>query len=119
MPQASRGCLEASSDVVDRGGLRQLPQERIRVLQVLLVEALGEPVVDGLEEVAGLGALALALPEAGVGRGGAEFEGLRLLGARDLEGSLELRSASSTVRSGLPEYDAALLWVKPCVGRLR
>ncbi len=50
--------------------LPQLLQQRLCILQVPRVEAFREPVVDGLEEVASLGALVLALPEGGEGGGG-------------------------------------------------
>jgi len=72
-----------------RGLRAQLLQQRLRVLEVRRVEAFGEPGVDGLEQIAGVGALALALPEVGEGGGGAQLEGLRLLAPRDFEGPVE------------------------------
>jgi len=44
---------------------RQLIQQRLRFLQIGGVEPLGEPAVDGGEEVAGLGGLTLGVPQAG------------------------------------------------------
>ena len=45
--------------------LTKLVQQRICLLQIGGVEALGEPAVDGGKQVAGLGGLALGMPEAG------------------------------------------------------
>ena len=44
--------------------LRQLVEQRLCLFQIRRVEALGEPAVDGGEQVAGFGGLALGLPEA-------------------------------------------------------
>ena len=58
-------------------GLRQLVQQRLRVHQILRVEAFREPVVDGGEEGAGFVLLALALPEPGEARRRASPAALR------------------------------------------
>ena len=44
--------------------LRQRVQQRLGLLEVGGVKTLGEPVVDGRQEVVGLGTLALLLPQA-------------------------------------------------------
>ncbi len=50
-----------------------LAEQHPCVLQISGVEPLGEPAVDRGEQVAGLGGLALGVPEAGEAGGGAEF----------------------------------------------
>jgi hypothetical protein len=57
----------------------QLLQERLGFLEVGGVKALGELAVNRGEQLAGCGALALALPQARQAGGGASLEGLRLL----------------------------------------
>jgi hypothetical protein len=52
----------------------KLIEQRLSVLQDRHVEAFGEPAVDGREEIAGFGAIALVAPEAGEAGGGAQFE---------------------------------------------
>ncbi len=54
------------------GRSRQLFEQRLRILRIGGVEALGEPDVDGGEEVAGVGGLALGIPEPGKAGRGAE-----------------------------------------------
>jgi len=58
-----------------------------RFPQIRRVEPFGEPAVDRREKVSGFGALALALPQAGEARPGAQLEGPGLLPAGDLEGA--------------------------------
>ena len=70
-------------------GSGQLVEQRLRLDEVARVEALGEPGVDGRQQRAGLGALALALPEPREARRGTQLEGLRLLCARDVERAAE------------------------------
>ena len=55
------------ADTLSRSAQRL--QKRLRLLQVGGIEALGEPVVDGDEEVVGFTRLALALPQASQGDG--------------------------------------------------
>ena len=50
-------------------------QERLGFLEVGGVKALGEPAVDRRQQLAGFGALALALPQASQAGGGAECPG--------------------------------------------
>src|SRR5262245_4922884 len=66
-------------------------QQRPGVFQVARVEAFGEPLIDRLEERAGLGRPALVAPEAREAGRRAQLEGPGLLRARDLEGALEVR----------------------------
>src|SRR5262245_19743276 len=73
------------------GSPAELYQQRPGVLQVARVEALAEPVVDRLEECAGLGRPALIAPEAREEGRRAQLVGSGLLRARDLEGALEVR----------------------------
>src|SRR5262249_53877457 len=70
-------------------GSGQLVEQRLRLHEVARVEALGEPAVNRGEEVACLGALALALPEPREARRGAQLEGLCLLCPRDVERAAE------------------------------
>src|SRR5690348_6343828 len=51
----------------------QLLQQRLRLLEVRRIEALGEPAIERREQVAGFGALALVAPEAGEAGGRAKF----------------------------------------------
>ena len=53
----------------------ELVEQRLRVLEIGGVEALGEPAVDWREQVAGLSALALMRPQPGEAGRGAEFPG--------------------------------------------
>src|SRR6266851_5115126 len=53
---------------IQSASLRELLQQRLRLLQDRRVEAFLEPAVDWREEVASLGALALVSPEAGEAR---------------------------------------------------
>ncbi len=71
--------MPKTRDNICSKGLRQLVQQRLRLFQVGGVEPLGEPAVDGSEEVAGFDGLALGMPEAGEAGRGAEFPGLGLL----------------------------------------
>ncbi len=69
-----------------------------------LLDAFGEPLVDGLEEGAGFGGLALVAPEAGEAGGDAQLEGACLLLGREVEGtSSRCPASSSRWRSPLPE----------------
>src|SRR5947199_10446884 len=66
--------------------LPELGEKRLRLLQILGVEAFGEPVVDRGQEVIGVLALALALPQTCQAHRGAQLPGLRLLAAGPVEG---------------------------------
>jgi DNA replication protein DnaC len=64
-------------------------EQRLRFPQVRRIKTFGEPAVDGREKFSGFGALALALPQAGEARPGAQLEGPGLLSAGDIEGVTE------------------------------
>src|SRR5215472_3491514 len=76
----ARGVLRLSS---------QLFQQRLGLLQVGGVKALGEPAIDRRQQVVSFGALALLLPQATETRGGAQFPGFRTLVLGDRHGVLE------------------------------
>ena len=68
-------CTRAAAGVGSTGGstggaLRQRVQQRLGLLEVSGVKALGEPMVDGCQEVMGFLALALLLPQASQTRSG-------------------------------------------------
>ena len=65
-------------------------EERLRLFQVWRVEALGEPRIDGREEVMGLLPLALIAPKPGEACRRAKLPGFCLLRAGDFEGALEM-----------------------------
>jgi len=87
---------------VELGGRRtgEPGEERFGVAQVGGVEALGEPGVDGGEEVAGLVQLAAIGPEAGEGSGGTQLEGLGALVAGDIKGGEEVRLGRLALAGG-------------------
>jgi hypothetical protein len=62
----------------------QLIEQRLGLLQIARVEALGEPVVDRSEKIAGLIPLALIAPEARHAHRGAKFPGFCLLCTREI-----------------------------------
>ena len=64
-------------------------EQRLRFSQVRGVEALGEPAVEGREQVARLAPSALLAPQPGEARGGAQFVAPRALLAGDREGGAE------------------------------
>ena len=70
--------------------LRQLVQQRLRLLQIARVEAFGEPPVNRSQQFARLLHLALVAPEACEAHGGAEFPGFGLLLASNCERVLEI-----------------------------
>ena len=72
-----------------RGMLYQLVEQPLRVFQVGGVEALGEPSVDGCEQVAGLALPALLAPQPGEACSGAQFVAARALIAGDRQGGAE------------------------------
>src|SRR5215472_10331833 len=71
-----------------RAFLPQLVEQRLRLDEVARVEAFGEPAVDGREEVAGSGALALVAQQPREARRGAQLQGSRALLAGDGEGAV-------------------------------
>ena len=63
----------------------QLVEQRLGILQIGGVEALGEPAVDRRQQLARLGGLALVAPQPGEAGGGAQFPRLRLLRTGSLD----------------------------------
>src|SRR5215831_2288167 len=94
-----------------RGVLRlspQLFQQRLGLLQVSGVEALGEPAIDRGQQLAGLGTLALLLPEATQAHGGPQLERFGLLAAGDVQSPLQPDFRLRRRGPRLPqEHDAA------------
>jgi hypothetical protein len=81
-PRSSRGSTRLSrnwDNSFSRRHLRQLLQQRLRLLQIERVEALREPPVHRSEQFASLLHLALVTPEAGEACRSAEFPGFCLL----------------------------------------
>jgi len=76
--------------------LRQRVQQRLRLLQVRGVKALGEPGVDRRQQRVGLGALALLLPQAAQTRGGAQLPRFGLLATGHIEGVTKVNSGGAT-----------------------
>jgi hypothetical protein len=76
----------------------QLVEQRLGVLEVGGVEALGEPTVDWGEQVVGLPPLALLGPQPREASCRSEFEGFRTLISRDFDGPLKM---AFSVRSAL------------------
>ena len=66
-----------------------LSQQRLRLLQVSGVKALGEPAVDRCQQRTGFGALALLLPQPAQAHGGPQLQRFGLLAAGHGEGLLE------------------------------
>ncbi len=69
--------------------LRQLLKQRFSILQICRVKPFGKPGVHRSQQVVGLLALALGVPQAGQAGGGTEFQGFGLLAAGDGEGLVE------------------------------
>ncbi len=87
------------TDVFERLQLPVLQclKQSLGVLQIRRVKALGEPAVDGGEQIAGLVDLALFLPHAGQAGCGAQ---LQRLGAKGLSSSAADPDQTSRVSSG-------------------
>ena len=67
----------------------QLLQQRLGLLEVSGVKALGEPAVDRGQQLVGLGALALVLPQAAQTHRRPQLQRFRLLAAGNVEGLLK------------------------------
>ena len=85
----TRPAWVGSTGVSTGVALRQRVQQRLRLLQVSGVKALGEPAVDWREEVMGFLVFALLLPETSETGRGAEFPGFCLLRTGYADGLLE------------------------------
>src|SRR4029453_5767883 len=78
-----------SASTVDHPRSAECLEECLSLLQVRGVKALREPAVDFCQQLARVVALALLLPQPCQTRGGPQFQGLGLLVAGNVEGSLE------------------------------
>src|SRR5262249_39090548 len=76
-----------NSSGISMASSRKLVDQGLRFLQIGCVETLGEPAVDGSEEIAGFGVAALVAAEPGEARGRAQFPELGLLFLGDAQGS--------------------------------
>jgi hypothetical protein len=79
----------AHSDHHNQANSGELVQENLRHFEVGGVEALGEPAVNGCQQIACFRSPALFAPQPGEARRGAQFQRFRLLLARDLKRLLE------------------------------
>ena len=68
---------------------RYVCQQRVGLLDVGGVEALGKPAIDGRQQFIGLSTLALLLPEATEAHGGAQLQRFRLLAAGHVQSPLQ------------------------------
>src|SRR5262245_61252429 len=82
--------LERRQAVSAGVALRQRLQQRPGLLEVSGVKPLGEPAIDRCQELVGLGALALLLPQARQTHGRPQLPRFRLLAAGDGEGLLKM-----------------------------
>src|SRR6516225_10446809 len=85
----TRPAWVGSTDVSTGVALRQRVQQRLGLLEVGRVKALGEPAVDRCQQLASFGALALVLPEASQAGGGAQLPGFGVLALGYTDGVLE------------------------------
>src|SRR6516162_8527265 len=67
-------------------GSRQLVEQCLCLFEVLGVETLSEPIVDGCEQVAGFGTATMVTAQPGEAHGGAQFPELGPLLLRDAQG---------------------------------
>ena len=81
----------------------QFLQQAFGLLEIGGVKPLGEPAVDFRQQLAGLGALALALPQARATRRCPQLQRFGLLAAGDVQGLLETGVRLLLVRDGLPQ----------------
>ena len=79
------GIVELRTKYVPTAGSRQLVEQPLCFFQVLGVEALGEPAVDGREQLAGFAHAALVAHQTCVARRGAQLPGFCLLCSRPVE----------------------------------
>src|SRR5262249_23574908 len=86
---------------------RQLLQQRLRLLQIERIEALGKPAVDRSEQFASLLRLPPITPEPRHAHRCAQFQRLCLLPAGDCISALEISFCLGGFRLGLHQYDLA------------
>src|SRR5437773_4889748 len=81
--------------------LRKLLDQRLGLLEVSSIEPLGEPVIDRCQQLIGLSALALLLPQACLAHRSPQLPGLGLLAVRDSQGLLKTDCCLVHIRDGL------------------
>ena len=86
----------------------ELFQQRLRLLEVGRVKALGEPAIDRRQQRVGFRALALLLPEARQAHGSAQLQRFRLLAAGHVQGPMQPGFRLGRLRPGLPQPQDAL-----------
>jgi hypothetical protein len=108
----------------------QLVEQHLGVLEIGGVEALGEPAIDGGEQLVSLAAFTLVGPQAGEAGRRAQLERLGALSLRDLPCQMEARLgvgatvrrlnqqklAPEPVKLGLPSPLAARVGERECLG---
>src|SRR5215469_14062555 len=102
-----------------RPRLRQLGEERFRVLQIGGVEPLSEPAVNRRQQFKGLGAVALVAPEPGEAHRGAQFVASRALLSGDREGGAERILGLRWIRIWRATGELAAQTMNFCVPALR
>jgi hypothetical protein len=85
----------------------QLLQQRLRLLQVECIEAFSKPAIHSRKKTAGFFPLLLITPKPCHAHRRAQFPGLRLLLARNNEGTLEVRLGFRGIRLWRPQSDFA------------
>jgi len=83
-------------------------QQRLRLLQVCRVKPFGKPAIHRGQQVIGVLALALGLPQTGQAGGSMEFPKFSLLIVGNAEGSLEAGFSLGCIRDRLLEEQFAL-----------
>src|SRR4051812_8975423 len=84
-PGGADSAIQASLPAPARPQLPEFGEQNLCLLQILGVEALGEPVINWGEQLIRLLAPTLALPQAGEAGRGAQFPHFRLLAASPVE----------------------------------
>ncbi len=84
------------------GSTVEFLQKGFGLLQIRRVKPLREPLIHRRQQVGGVLALVLGLPQASQARGGAEFEGFGLLLTGDVEGLVEAVQLTGRYRASLP-----------------
>ena len=112
MPGAGRK-LRAASPYCELPSSQRV-EERLGVLQVSRVKPLGEPAIDRCEQVIGLSALALLLPQAGQAHRRAQLPGFGLLATGNDQGLLEAGFRLGDIWDGLAQQQPALEPIRFC-----
>src|SRR5262245_56553498 len=97
----TRTALLGSQGVSTGVALRQHVQQCLRLLQISGVKALGEPAVDGCQQLVGLGTFALLLPQPAQASGSTQLPGFGLLTAGNGERVVETVFCCSILRPSM------------------